>query len=329
MDQQAGSGRFDALELRRQQFFTQSRHWLLTGGSGFLGQALVHRLLDAEQQVSVWSRNPAGTERLFGGRVSVFRTLDDLPDTVPLHGIINLAGAPIAGGRWSPARQQLLRDSRIALTDTLLAWLSRRAQRPEVLLSGSAIGFYGVHGDEELDEQQPGQDIFMSTLCQDWERSAEKATRLGVRLALLRTGLVLGNAGGALPAMLKPFRFGIGGRTGSGRQWLSWIHLEDWLGIVETLLATPEASGPYNLTAPEPVINAEFARTAGQVMGRPAWLPLPAWPLKLALGEMADLLLTGQRVLPRRMQSMGYRFRYPALRAALEHLLRDQEPPQP
>ena len=229
--------------------------------------------------------------------------------------VINLAGDRIAGGRWSARRKAAIRDSRRRAT-AALARAINASGAPVALLSGSAVGYYGLRGDEVLTEADAAGDDFLADVCREWEAEARTATAAS-RVVLLRTGLVLARDGGALPQMALPFRFGVGGRVGSGRQYMSWVHLEDWIGVVRAALGGTVA-GPINLTAPTPVTNAAFAAALGRALHRPALVPAPAVALRLAMGEMADaLLLGGQRVVPAQAQALGYQFRFPTLAAAL------------
>lgn len=291
--------------------------YLLTGGTGFIGAALCHRLAAGGARLVVLTREarearaklPAGT-RLIG-------SVSELDAGERFDGVINLAGEPIADARWTPARKRRLEQSRITLTEELVAWIARAEHRPACLISASAVGFYGDQGAQALDEQSAPHVEYQHTLCHRWEEAARAAGALGVRTVLLRIGLVVGAGGGFLARMLPPFRLGLGGPIGNGRQWMSWIHREDLLGLIEWLLAREEAAGVYNATAPEPVDSRGFARALGKVLHRPALLPVPAPVLRLALGEMSCLLLGGQRVLPARALAEGYRFRYPSLEGAL------------
>jgi uncharacterized protein (TIGR01777 family) len=227
--------------------------------------------------------------------------------------VVNLAGESVAGGRWTPQRKALLRDTRILPTRSLTAAIMAAARPPAVFISGSAVGYYGPSGTEpKTEDAAPGAD-FLAVLCQDWESEARRVTRAGTRLVLLRTGIVLERSGGALPRMIRPFRFFVGGPIGSGRQYVSWIHRLDWVEIVRWVVTTPDASGPINATAPHPVTNRELARAIGRALRRPSLLPAPAFALKLMLGEMAGSILSGQRVLPARVQKLGYHFRYPEI----------------
>ena len=237
--------------------------------------------------------------------------------------VINLAGESIAARRWSPAQKRRIQESRLKATRALVEAISRCQAPPKALISGSAVGFYGPCGDETVTEEAPPGKDFLSEVCSLWEREALRAEKYGVRVVLLRTGLVLGRQGGALPRMLLPFQLFLGGPLGSGRQWVPWIHIEDVVGLVRYLVDHPNASGPFNVTAPEPQRNREFSRIAAGVLRRPCWLPAPAAALRLALGEMADaLLLSGQKAIPQRALDLGYKFRYVDLTKALENLLR-------
>ncbi len=288
---------------------------LITGGTGFIGQRLCTALLAQGHRVNVLTRSPGRTPP---HGVQYIGRLDDLG---PVQAVVNLAGEPLAAGRWSPARKQVLLDSRLGTTRALLAWMQTLPAPPQVLVSGSAIGYYGPRDATALDEAAcPGHD-FAAMLCRQWEAQALQAQALGVRTCVLRTGIVLDRDGGALVRMLPPFRMGLGGPMGDGRQWMSWIHREDLVGMILWLLANGQAQGAYNGTAPAAVDNAAFARTLGGVLGRPARLTVPAFALKLAFGEMAGLLLTGQHVVPARALAEGYRFQYSRLEPALQAIL--------
>lgn len=290
---------------------------LITGGSGFIGTALVHNLVAAGHEVLVLSRSVQRTARLLG--VPVLDQLDQIPSSDNIDAIVNLAGAPIVDRRWSEARKKLLRDSRLKTTEALLALIRRLDRPPEVMVSGSAVGYYGSHSDdvtltEAADDFRPG---FSHQLCADWEACALQAETLGVRVCLLRTGIVLGH-GGALSKMLPAFRFGLGGPIGNGRQWMSWVALEDEVAIIRFLLEQRTLRGPFNACAPEAVTNARFSQTLGAVLHRPARLRVPARVLELLLGEASELLVSGQRVYPRRLLDAGYTFRYASLDDALK-----------
>lgn len=295
---------------------------LVTGGTGFIGRPLCRALVAAGHRVTVLSRQPATVRDKCGPQVSALGSLDEWRPDMCFDAVINLAGEPIADAAWTARRKQQLRDSRIALTDRLVAAMARAQRRPAVLLSGSAIGYYGDGGDVVFDESSPAAGDFAARLCADWENSALAAERFGVRVCLLRTGLVLDPSGGLLGRMQLPFRFGLGARLGNGRQWMSWIALQDYLAIVLRLLDDDGARGAFNMTAPQPVTNAAFTAALAAALHRPALLFAPAPVLRVALGERAPMLLGGQRVLPARLQAAGFRFRHETLDAALVELLR-------
>jgi uncharacterized protein (TIGR01777 family) len=234
--------------------------------------------------------------------------------------VIHLAGEPIAQ-RWTPAVKKALAVSRVDSTKLLVQALSALEKRPPILLSGSAIGFYGDRADEELDEGSAPGSGFLPELCREWENQANLARALGMRVNLLRTGIVLDPQGGALAQMLPPFRWGAGGKLGSGKQWMSWIHIADWVGAVLHLLAKDGESGPVNLTGPVPARNERFTEVLGKVLQRPALLPVPKFALELLFGEMAQIVLGSQQVLPRFLLRHGYEFRHPQLEGALRDLL--------
>lgn len=297
-------------------------HVLITGGTGFIGLELVASLRRDGHAVSVFTRDTdAARTRLPAGVVVV----SDLATLGGVDAVVNLAGQNLGAQRWTEARKLAFRESRIGLTHRLVDWMENLAQRPAVFVSGSAIGWYGPRGDEPLTEASTHGDDFSARLCLDWEAAAQKAEALGVRVCRLRTGIVLGRSGpaggGALAQMLPAFRLGGGGPMGSGRQWMSWIHIADHVALMRWLIDTAAAQGAYNGTAPEPVTNAEFARTLGAALCRPAVLPMPGFALRLIVGEMAEILLSGQRVLPQRSLDQGFRFRFPTLAAALADVL--------
>ncbi len=292
-------------------------HILITGGSGFIGRALCPQLTQAGHELSVLTRDPAKAAAVLDG----VHLIERLAQAGRVDAVINLAGEPLAEGRWTAQRKQAFRDSRIGTTTALLQWIEAQAQRPRVLVSGSAIGYYGPRDDTPLDESSSTGADFAAQLCRDWENEALKAESLGLRVCLLRTGVVLGRDGGALAKMLPPFKLGAGGPMGDGRQWMSWVHRDDLVRLIQWLLEQEMAHGPYNGTAPQPVTNRVFARTLAGVLQRPGLVTTPAFALKLMFGEMSKLLLTGQRVLPAQAQAQGFQFRHPQLEAALRDLL--------
>jgi uncharacterized protein (TIGR01777 family) len=289
-------------------------HIVIAGGTGFLGAALVDRLRRDGHRVTVLTRHPHAAGDVKWDPVNRFngwvRSLDDA------DAVINLAGESIAGRRWTAARKAVLRDSRVLTTDTLVDAMARASRIPTVLINASAVGIYGPRGDEPLTEESATGSDFLASLCQVWEAAALSAP-FSTRVVLLRTGLVLEQNGGALPRMAWPFHLMAGGPLGSGRQYMPWIHRTDWVAMVAWALTTPTVSGPLNVTAPNPVTNREFATTLGRVLQRPSLLPAPAFALRLVLGEMADAIVTGQRAVPAKAQSLGFRFRYELLEPAL------------
>ncbi|WP_026145214.1 TIGR01777 family oxidoreductase [Pseudomonas asplenii] len=295
-------------------------HILLTGGTGLIGRRLCKHWSAQGHRLTVWSRRPEEVARLCGAQVRGVRHLEELAGE-PLDAVVNLAGAPIAERPWTHRRKALLWNSRIQLTETLLAWLEGLEQRPAVLLSGSAVGWYGDGGERELTEDSPPvSEDFASQLCIAWEETAQRAQALGMRVVLLRTGLVLAAEGGFLSRLLLPFKLCLGGPIGNGRQWMPWIHWRDQIALIDFLLHRSDASGPYNACAPRPVRNRDFARALGRVLRRPALIPLPAPALKLGLGELSQLLLGGQRAVPKRLLAAGFEFQFTDLPAALDDL---------
>lgn len=294
---------------------------LITGGTGFIGRVLAQNLAKQGYEVTVLSRHPDTVEKICGPGIKALDSLDKLKqkDTYPV--IINLAGAPIFDVRWSDARKQIIRDSRINLTKQLVACMAIMTVKPTLLISGSAIGYYGEHGDTVLTEQSATHTDFSGQLCADWESEAKKAELLGIRVCIIRTGLVLGDGGGLLQRMLLPFRLGLGGRLGNGQQWMSWIHRDDWLAIANRMITNASMQGAYNATAPNPVTNSAFTQVLAHGLKRPALLPVPACLLKLLLGEMSALVLGSQRVLPERLLAEGFKFQYNDLSSALTEVL--------
>lgn len=300
--------------------------FLITGGSGFVGQALVRALLAQGQQPIILTRDAVVTSRLFAGRVRCIESLSELKPEQPIDVVINLAGARILGWPWTASRRQQLLQSRLGTTQRLLDWLSQTEQSPRLWLNASAIGYYGIQpaGDVRvLDEQSLPQDIFMSQLCQQWEQLAQRARAFAVPVVCLRFGLVLGR-GGALPMMLLPIRLGLGGPLGRGTQWLSWIHLDDLLAAIAFISRAPEPQqmpAEFNLTAPDVVSQQQFSQIAAQLLHRPAGFTTPGWLMNALLGEQAQLLTEGQNVAPVRLLAQGFHFRFPNLKAALADLL--------
>lgn len=293
---------------------------LITGGTGFIGQMLVDRWLAAGHRITVLSRRPAWVAQRWLGRVQAVSSFNELSGRFDV--VVNLAGEGIADRRWSAARKQALRHSRIDLTHNLVAWASRTGQRFRAVLSGSAIGYYGSFAGVDsypLHEQDSAGQDFAARLCADWEDAAQPLAALSERLLVLRTGVVLGQQGGMLKRLRLPFSLGLGGVIGDGEQVLSWIHADDYCNAVDFLLQS-DLAGPVNMTAPHPASNRDFTHTLAQTLHRPALAPLPAFAAKLLFGEMSDLLLKGQRVLPLQLQEQGFEFAYPQLAPALQQL---------
>ncbi|AZY49400.1 TIGR01777 family oxidoreductase [Bordetella avium] len=295
---------------------------LLTGGTGLIGQALCRHWQSQGHTLSVWSRDPQKVAQLCSGAQGVAQ-LPALDDGPPIDAVVNLAGAPIADRPWTAARRNVLWRSRIDLTHTLVDWMGRQSSPPGILLSASAVGWYGDRGDTLLDEfNPPGNNDFGSRLCMAWEQEAERARSHGVRVACLRIAPVLASKGGMLARLLPVYRLGLGGRLGSGQQWMPWIHLDDLVNLFDHLLHASHASGPFNACSPQATRNISFTRTLAGALHRPALFPVPAWTLRLGLGEMSVLLLGGQRLAPRRTQDSGFIWQYPELSDALEQVLR-------
>lgn len=298
---------------------------LITGGTGFIGQALVRSLLMDGHYLTLLSRTPSAIKKIDNHELRKLSSLAQLSSEQHFHVIINLAGAPIFDKHWSAARKQVIRDSRIKLTEQLIAYIERATIKPELLISGSAIGYYGDQGSSVLNEASPVHPDFSQRLCADWENAALQAEQLGVRVCLIRTGLVLAHDGGLLQRMLRPFKLGLGGTLGNGQQWMSWIHRDDWISIAKLMISNPTMQGAYNATAPQPVTNSEFTKILAQHLKRPALLPVPASLLKLLLGERSDLVLASQRVLPERLLAEDFTFQYPELLSALTEISRNHE----
>jgi uncharacterized protein len=294
---------------------------VVTGATGFIGRALCAALLQHGHALTLFTRGAprdanTGTKRWLHWTPGTLRDWDAALDGV--DGVINLAGEPIAEKKWSHTQRRRIEKSRIDATQCLVQACAKAKQRPHFLINASAVGYYGPRGDEIATEEAPPGNDFLGQLCQAWEAEALKAEELGMRVARLRTGIVLGPGGGALAKMAEPFKIYMGGPLGSGKQWMSWIQLEDLIRLILLLIDNPLAQGPFNATAPNPVQNKEFSATLGKVLHRPSWAPVPAFVLKLALGEMATMLLTGQRVVPAAAEKLGFNFRHPDLREALE-----------
>jgi hypothetical protein len=306
------------------------QRYLITGGSGFIGTQLIKQLLVEKHDVTVLTRNEVGTANHFANimsaenlplqtKVKTISRLELLPPDTNFDVVINLAGQGIADKRWSDKIKQQLINSRINTTKSLYEYLNNCLVKPDVFISGSALGYYGLREDDaKIDETGNTDKSFSSKLCQLWENEAQSIENLGIRTCYLRTGIVLGKGGGALAKMIPPFKMGLGGPLGKGTQWMSWIHMDDIIGIIRYAIGNDNISGPINGTAPEPVTNKVFTSTLGKVLRRPALIPMPAFVMKLMLGQMAEeLLLSGQRVVPDRISQAGYTFKYVELESAL------------
>lgn len=295
---------------------------LVTGGTGLIGSRLCAALAEAGNQVTVLTRDRRRAMEL-AAPATVVEGLDEIPRAVHFDAIVNLAGEPIATGRWTQTKKREMVASRVELTRALVRYMGRCERRPGVLVSGSAIGFYGNDGTRTFTEDDPAGDGLAAELCRRWEAAAREAETYGVRVCLLRTGLVLAAHGGALGQMLLPFELGFGARLADGQQWMSWIHLDDLVRLIAHCIVKDDLSGPVNGTAPQPLTNTEFTHRLGHALRRPAWLWVPASVVRAALGEMADeVLLASQRVLPRKAEASGFRFLYPHADAALQAILR-------
>jgi uncharacterized protein len=294
---------------------------VIAGGSGFLGRPLAESFSRDGHAVVVLSRENAQ------GHVPTLQWTPNGeagPWAAALEGataVINLAGESIAARRWTPAHKQRILDSRVQATRSLATAIGRASSPPAVFISASAVGYYGPCGDEVITEDSRAGSDFLASVCVRWEEEAQRAARPGMRIVCIRTGLPLERDGGALPAMLPPFWFGAGGPVGSGRQYWPWIHRADWIAMVRWIVDTPSAAGPINATGPAPSTNREFVKALGRAMHRPAFVPAPAFALRMLLGEMADaLLLSGQRAVPQKAERLGFTFRYRTVADALSAL---------
>jgi len=299
---------------------------VVSGGTGFIGKGLLQRLLEANHRLVVLTRNPEAVKPLATGSVQVERwnakSLGAWADRVDgADAVINLAGEPIPAKRWTKRQKARLLNSRVDATKAIVAAIDQAKRKPSVLINASAVGYYGNVESGEVTESHPKGTGFIADLVERWEQEARAAEAMGVRVVLPRTGIVLEKDGGALKKMLLPFKLFVGGPLGSGRQWLPWIHREDVAGAILFALENPNLSGPVNLAAPEPVTMKQFSSALGKALGRPSWAPVPALVLRGLFGEMAETLLTGQRVVPRKLLQFGYQFRYPTLDQALAAIL--------
>lgn len=301
---------------------------VVTGGTGFIGGALCSALVAEGHRVNILTRGPGQASGQRDTHITWVRWngRDQGPWEQVLEGadaVINLAGAPIAEARWTDARKQLITDSRVLTTRLLATALSRCSSKPATFISASGIGYYGASDDRRLDEGAARGHGFLADLCLAWEAEALRAAEFGVRVVLLRTGMVLERDGGALAKMLRPFQLFAGGPIMPGTQWVSWIHRRDHIGLIQWALTTPTVSGPINVVAPEPVTMYTFCEVLGRVLHRPSWLPVPIFSLKILLGELGTLLTTGQRVIPAKAIAEGYSFYYPTLEPALGAIFKE------
>jgi len=302
------------------------RRVVITGGTGLIGRALAAELVGAGYEVVILSRNPRLASGLPAGvRLEQWdaRTAEGwgyLADGA--YAIVNLAGENIGAGLWTAERKRRIRQSRLDAGRAVAEAVTQASVKPQVVVQASGVGYYGPRGDEEIPEEAPAGSDFLGRLAVEWEASTAPLGAMGVRHVVVRTGVVLSRDGGALPRLMLPFRLFVGGPLGDGRQWVPWIHITDHVRVVRFLLEDERARGPYNLAVPNPCTNRELARRLGQALGRPSWFPTPAFALRLLLGEMSVVLLTGQRAVPRRLLEEGFRFRFPDLTDALADLLR-------
>ncbi len=301
----------------------------VTGGTGLIGTRLVKRLQERGDSVMLLTRRAtavgdrfAGCTVIEGDPMAAGEWMDAITDC---DAVVNLAGENVFGKRWNDDYKRLLRDSRVTTTENVVAALTRRphtdAGAAKTLVNASAVGYYGPHGDEELDEDTPPGDDVLARICVAWEKSALTAVAAGVRVVLLRIGVVLAREGGALATMLTPFKLGVGGPVGSGKQWLPWVHATDVIGLALFALDNAAAHGPINVTSPNPATNRDFSKALGRALHRPAFMPLPAFAMRLRFGGVSEVILEGQRVLPKQALKLGYQFQFPDLDQALADIL--------
>jgi uncharacterized protein len=299
----------------------------MTGATGFVGRALSLRLLGLGHQLIAWVRDEARARDLLGPDVELASANSQIGRQVArADAVINLAGEPIFDGRWTNSRKRAIRDSRLKLTREIANAIAQSTGDPKVLISASAVGYYGDRGDENVNDDTPAGTGFLATLCRDWESAALEAETSGTRVFIPRIGIVLGAGGGALLKMVLPFRFGAGGPIGTGRQYIPWIHIDDLVGIIVAALTDERLHGPLLATAPNPVTSREFATAIGATLRRPSLLPVPGFALRIVLGEAASALQTGQRVFPQRLEQVGFEWRYRHIEAALADILNDNDP---
>lgn len=296
---------------------------LITGASGLIGKALQKSFESKGYELLLASRGEPKDDRHIQWNMDTGFADEDLPKLEGFDAFIHLAGENIGGGlRWSDEKKKAIRDSRVFGTRTMIEAFARIEKKPKVFISGSAIGFYGDRGDSEMTEASPSGDTFLSQVCKEWEAESRRAEDMGIRTVLLRTGIVLSKDGGALATMLTPFKLGVGGVVGSGKQWMSWVSLEDVVGIINFAIENESVRGAVNVVAPHPVTNEEFTKTLGSVLYRPTILPLPEFAVNLVFGEMGDaLLIDSTKVVPKRLLDAGFKFKFKELKPALEAAL--------
>ena len=293
---------------------------LITGASGLIGKALQKSFREKGYELLLASRSEPKDDRHIQWSTDTGFRDEDIPLLEGLDAVVHLAGESVSGLRWTDEKKKAIRDSRVFGTRSIIETLDKLTDKPKVFISGSAIGFYGDRGNDELTESSPSGKTFLAEVCKEWEAESRRAEDLGIRTVLLRTGIVLSKDGGALATMLTPFKFGVGGVVGDGKQWMSWISLDDVVGIVNFALENESVRGALNVTAPNPVSNEEFTKTLGAVLYRPTFLPLPEFAVHMVFGEMGDaLLLDSTRVMPKRINDAGYQFKFTNLKAALEN----------
>ncbi len=296
------------------------RRVLISGATGFIGSALVRELLYMGHDITILSRNPVAAAVQFGARVRVIRNTSELAAAADFDAIINLAGAPVVGLPWSDRRKRSILDSRVHATNDLLQFVRRAERRPAVWVQASAIGFYGAQTAAVVDETAPAGEGFAAEVCQQWEKLTDELQPQGVRCVILRFGLVFGRSGGSLPMMLLSYRLGIGGIVGDGRQFMGWIHIEDLLRLIALAIREPSMHGKFNAVAPDSPTYKQFANATGHILHRPVLMHIPAGLLRTLLGEMASMFVDSPQIVPRRLQQMGFEYRFPQLRGALMDL---------
>jgi uncharacterized protein len=296
---------------------------LITGASGLIGTALQKSFEEKGYEMLLASRSEPKDKNQIRWSMDTGFADDDLPRLEGLDAVIHLAGENVSGLRWTDEKKKAIRDSRVFGTRTMIEAFARLEKKPKVFITGSAIGFYGDRDDDEMTETSSAGDTFLAKVCKEWEAESRRAEDMGIRTVLLRTGIVLSKDGGALATMLTPFKLGVGGVVGSGKQWMSWVSLDDVVAIINFALENESLRGAVNVASPNPVTNEEFTKTLGSVLYRPTFLPLPEFAVNLVFGEMGDaLLLASTRVIPKRLADAGYEFKYTDLKTAIEHAVK-------